>query len=145
MWLRLLLYAPTMFMFPPFSFVRERRQNQVFFPLSRTSDQVSRDLLGLSLLCLWCGRGCLTLFTIALVTKVDRYKSIEKSGNHLYIPVLPHISTSDAGMSLLEYKSRIILINLFWIRYSRIKRASGGCNILNIGYKTVLNHLEKAE
>jgi len=40
-------------MFFPLSSVRERRQNQVFFPLLRTSGQVSRDLLGLSLLYLW--------------------------------------------------------------------------------------------
>jgi len=38
------------------SSVKERRQNQVFFPLSRAPGQVSRDLLGLSLLCLWFER-----------------------------------------------------------------------------------------
>jgi len=57
MWLRLLLYAPTMSMFLTLSSIRERRQNQMFFPLSCTSGQVSRDLLGLvSLLCLWAER-----------------------------------------------------------------------------------------
>jgi len=52
MWLRLLLYALTILCFPHFLLL-EREDRIRFFLLSRTSDQISRDLLGLSLLCLW--------------------------------------------------------------------------------------------
>jgi len=67
-------------MFPLLSSVRERKQNQVFFPFSRTSGQVSRDFLGLSLLCLWFDHvsiGSVHLDTVQMPTTTHSDRCLE--------------------------------------------------------------------
>jgi len=86
----LLLYAPTMSIFPPLSSVRERRQNQVFFPLSCTSGQVSHDLLGLSLLC----PGFHPSTWLALVDREEN--------SYYHLPLTPRVSLPSSLQSAIQ-------------------------------------------